>query len=251
MNVYGDFSRVYDELMGDAPYAKWNKWLLEALPSTITPRGTKLLDAGCGTGTMLCQMLNNGFDAHGMDLSADMLAVARRKLDASGYRPLLFQQDLSRLEAPSPYSVVTAFCDTINYLIDEAAVKDAFKAVFANLDTKGLFLFDVHSVFYMRSVLNNFAFSEVREDLAYIWNCFETENQDEIIHELTLFIENVEGLYERSEEEHVQKTFTPEQYREWLLDAGFSSVQVFADFSFNQPEPESERLFFIAEKDLQ
>ncbi len=76
---------------------------------------------------MLCQMLDNGFDAHGMDLSADMLAVARRKLDASGYRPLLFQQDLSRLEAPSPYSVVTAFCDTINYLIDEAAVKDALR----------------------------------------------------------------------------------------------------------------------------
>ncbi|WP_252314347.1 hypothetical protein [Sinobaca sp. H24] len=58
-------------------------------------------------------------------------------------------------------------------------------------------------------------------------------------------------MYERSEEEHVQKTFTPEQYREWLLDAGFSSVQVFADFSIQPAGTGKRTVFFIAEKDLQ
>ncbi|WP_252311666.1 class I SAM-dependent methyltransferase [Sinobaca sp. H24] len=251
MNVYGDFSRVYDELMGDAPYEKWNDWLKNALPSDVKPSRTKLLDAGCGTGTMLRRMLDEGFDAEGMDLSADMLTVARNKLEAAGYRPLLFQQNLSELKAPAPYSVITAFCDTINYLTEEHEVKNAFEAVFASLETNGRFLFDVHSVFYMQNVLNDFAFSEVRDNLAYIWNCFETENQNEIIHELTLFIENAEGSYERSDEEHVQKAFTSEQYSQWLFEAGFSSVKVYADFSFDRPEAESERLFFIAEKDLQ
>jgi SAM-dependent methyltransferase len=40
--------------------------------------GTRLLDAGCGTGEFLALALERGADASGIDISSDMLAVARR-----------------------------------------------------------------------------------------------------------------------------------------------------------------------------
>ncbi len=41
--------------------------------------GTRVLDAGCGTGEFLALAVHRGATASGVDLDADMLAVARHR----------------------------------------------------------------------------------------------------------------------------------------------------------------------------
>jgi ubiquinone/menaquinone biosynthesis C-methylase UbiE len=40
----------------------------------------KILDAGCGTGILLSRLLAEGYDAWGIDLSASMIKIARRRI---------------------------------------------------------------------------------------------------------------------------------------------------------------------------
>lgn len=60
------------------------------------PAGGRILDAGCGSGRHLLFLEENGFEAHGLDLSAHFLNVARKKLRKHGYSSRLHQGDLLR-----------------------------------------------------------------------------------------------------------------------------------------------------------
>jgi SAM-dependent methyltransferase len=68
--------------------------------------GTRLLDAGCGTGEFLALALERGASASGIDLSADMLAVARRQAPEADIR----EGDITKLPyEDDAFDVVTAF----------------------------------------------------------------------------------------------------------------------------------------------
>jgi SAM-dependent methyltransferase len=68
--------------------------------------GTRLLDAGCGTGEFLALALERGANASGIDLSPDMLAVARRRAPEADLR----EGDITKLPYDDDaFDVVTAF----------------------------------------------------------------------------------------------------------------------------------------------
>jgi SAM-dependent methyltransferase len=68
--------------------------------------GVRLLDAGCGTGEFLALALERGATAAGIDLSADMLAVARRRAPGADLR----EGDITKLPYDDDaFDVVTAF----------------------------------------------------------------------------------------------------------------------------------------------
>lgn len=69
---------------------------LHALPLLAPQSGEGILDAGCGTGRHLAPLLQSGAHATGLDFSAGMLEVARRKVPAAR----LVQADL---QAPLPF----------------------------------------------------------------------------------------------------------------------------------------------------
>src|SRR5882757_10954674 len=48
------------------------------LCASLVPAGSRVLDAGCGTGRVAIRLAELGYDCVGVDLDASMLAVARR-----------------------------------------------------------------------------------------------------------------------------------------------------------------------------
>ena len=73
MNQYEDMSLVYDKLTQDRPYHSWFNIVEHFLPSD----SHDLLDIGCGTGN-LTQLLTSLGEVTGMDISVDMLSIARQ-----------------------------------------------------------------------------------------------------------------------------------------------------------------------------
>jgi SAM-dependent methyltransferase len=68
--------------------------------------GTRLLDAGCGTGEFLALAIRRGANASGIDLNPDMLAVARRRAPEADLR----EGDITALPyEDDAFDVVTAF----------------------------------------------------------------------------------------------------------------------------------------------
>jgi SAM-dependent methyltransferase len=79
--------------------------------------GTRLLDAGCGTGEFLALAVARGASASGIDVSKDMLAVARRKAPEADLR----EGDVTTLPyEDDAFDVVTAF-NVVQFTDDPAA----------------------------------------------------------------------------------------------------------------------------------
>jgi SAM-dependent methyltransferase len=245
---YEQFAYLYDELMQEAPYEQWVKFIKEMLVK-YDVGANSLLDLACGTGELSVRLAKEGFHVTGVDLSEDMLAVAQGKADEQGVRIPFFQQDMANLEGQGLFDVVGIFCDSLNYLQTEAEVKATFSNVGEHLQQDGIFIFDVHSIYKINEVFINQTFSFNEENVSYIWNSFPGEHPNSVEHELSFFVlDDRVGKYDRVDELHFQRTYSVQQYSNWLEAAGFKLLEVDADFEQAAPTPQSERIFFVAKK---
>ena len=175
--------------------------------------------------------LSEGYDVTGVDLSSDMLAVAREKADRKGHSLFLVEQDMSELEGFGEFDLIGIFCDSLNYLQTEKEILQTFDRVYTHLNQSGLFLFDVHSINKMDSLFTDHTYAYNGEEISYIWQCFEGEEPNSVEHELTFFqLDHRTDQYGRYDELHFQRTFPIELYEKWLLNSGFKLLAVTADF---------------------
>ncbi|EOR23706.1 class I SAM-dependent methyltransferase [Cytobacillus oceanisediminis] len=244
---YQQFAYLYDRLMNDVPYDKWVELVKKAV-SDYKVNGANLLDLACGTGELSIRFSQAGFRVTGVDLSEDMLSVAQAKTIEAGEGVFYLEQDMSRLEGLPVFDLVCICCDSINYLRTEEDVINTFKGVYEHLDENGLFIFDVHSLYKMNQLFINQTYAVNDEDLSLIWQCYEGENPNSVEHDLSFFeLDEESGMYHRYDELHFQRTYSVEQYSEWLDLTGFSVVKVEADFS-EGIEDLAERIFFYCKK---
>lgn len=68
--------------------------------------GQPALDVACGTGRLLLPYLREGLDVDGVDVSADMVALCRRKAEAEGLFPTLYVQAMHALDLPRRYRTI-------------------------------------------------------------------------------------------------------------------------------------------------
>lgn len=250
MEAYTQFAVVYDRLMADMPYPQWIAfaeacWERYGKPSTV-------VDLGCGTGSIAIPLAQAGYAVYGIDLSSDMLTVARGKQDDTAQGAVTWlEQDMSEWELGEPVDCVVSFCDCINYLTEDEDVLAAFKATYDGLKPGGLFLFDAHPEATLRRYAEEQPFVLDEPDIAYIWTSELDEERVEIEHRLTIFAEDPAskgGSFARIEEVHVQRAYDADWLAEALLASGFSRVDTFGDFRLEEADENTERLFFVAVK---
>lgn len=245
MESYARFAEVYDELMTDIPYDEYVEWIKLHAPSE---NYSNLLDIGCGTGTMALMLHEAGYNVSGIDLSEEMLAVAHSRMANQGATIPLFAMSMDELEGFSELDVAIIPIDSINYVTEEAAVVETLKRIYASLRDGGQLFFDVHSLFKMDDIFLTSPFTYDDGHVTYIWHTEPGENEHSVYHSMSFFVGTENGLFERFDEEHFQRTFPPEQYVAWLEEIGFKSVFVTADWGHESPHEESERIFIRAIK---
>ncbi|MFS0727481.1 class I SAM-dependent DNA methyltransferase [Paenibacillus sp. 1P07SE] len=257
MRAYRQFASVYDRLMEDMPYPEWLGFMRQCWGRFGMPES--VVDLGCGTGSLSIPLARSGFQVFGLDVSADMLTVARSKWEETpgqAIRPgrgsvRWLQQDMRDWELPEPVDACISFCDCINYLTEPEDVESALRATWRGLRDGGVFLFDVHAPLQLQRYAEEQPFTLDERDIAYIWTSDYDAQRTEIEHQLTIFARSErpgEALFQRIEEVHVQRAYDPDWLRAALERAGFSHIETFADFRLEPPSSGSERLFFAAVK---
>lgn len=100
--------------------------------------GKSVIEIGCGTGHLAHRFVNKGFEYIGLDLSADMLDIAKNKYPQCQF----FQGDMRDFELPKQQDAAIITGRTISYLITNEDVYDTFKTLHQNLNASGVLCFD-------------------------------------------------------------------------------------------------------------
>ncbi|MTB64405.1 methyltransferase domain-containing protein [Streptococcus sp. zg-86] len=244
MATYETFASVYDAIMDDSLYDRWTDFSLRHFPKGKT----KLLELACGTGIQSIRFKEAGFDVTGLDLSREMLELAKKRSQEVGVEIPFLEGNMLDLSGLASFDMVTCYSDSICYMADEVEVGQVFQEVYNHLNEGGRFLFDVHSTYQMDEVFPGYSYHENAEDFAFVWDTYADEPPHSIVHELTFFVQEEDGRFSRVDEIHEERTYELLTYDVLLEQAGFKQVKVYADFEDKEPIETSARWFFVAEK---
>jgi SAM-dependent methyltransferase len=136
---YSSFTQIYDFLIGDPAHTELRS-AFERSVRRFDLRFRSMADIGCGSGRFIAELANLPIDTIGVDRSASMLALCRRRL--AGTSTVLLRQDIRSLSLPSPVDLITCHNQTINYITVLDDLAGAFQAIARSLRRGGAFLFD-------------------------------------------------------------------------------------------------------------
>ncbi|MFI5240104.1 MAG: class I SAM-dependent DNA methyltransferase [Candidatus Saccharimonadia bacterium] len=141
---YSGFAQYYDEAMGDQS-AKIT--LLKGLVAEYAPTARKILELACGTGTIL-EGFSNNFLLTGIDLSPEMLSIARTKAPSAK----LLKGDMRNFTLDEQYDVVLCIFNSINHLTNFSDWLVVFRRAWEHLLPDGIFIFDVNTLERLKKI---------------------------------------------------------------------------------------------------
>ncbi|MFD0896176.1 class I SAM-dependent DNA methyltransferase [Loigolactobacillus binensis] len=243
--IYQTFATLYDEMMDTELYERW----LSFVEKNAGHQHPQTLELACGTGILATKLVQAGYPVTGFDLSADMLTLAQQHATTAGVTFPLVQGDMRELDELGTYDLVTCLDDSLCYMPDLAAVTTVFQQVQQHLTSGGRFLFDMHSLYQMDELFPGYQYNYKNETTAFMWASYPGEHPHSIEHDLTFFVwDEAIGGYQALSELHRERTYPLATVKQALLQAGFTNVQVSADFGECAVAADSVRWFFTAEK---
>ncbi|MDR3294079.1 MAG: class I SAM-dependent methyltransferase [Clostridiales bacterium] len=239
---YSALYRYYDDLMKDYPYGDILSFCLDALKDTGAKTG---FEFACGTGRLTAALAERGYEMTATDLSLDMLNLAVRR--TQGIKPAvrLLSADVNRPEFLKKYDFVVSFTDGFNYVSSVERFDALLKKTAAALNTGGLLIFDMSTVFKAEHVLSEQLFFEDGEELTVFWQNTKYGG-NKIGMELTFFEKRGE-TYIRSDEKNTQYFYTAETVEGLLKKNGFG-CRILDGTTFKGFTDRSERIIVLARK---
>lgn len=245
MDAYTSFASVYDLFMDNVPYEQWCSYLVSLLKEYQIDDGL-VLDLGCGTGSLTEQLAQKGYDMIGVDNSSEMLEIAMGKKAESGLDILYLMQDMRDFELYGTVKAVVSICDSINYILSEEELTRVFQLVNNYLDPGGIFIFDLNTIYKYSCLMGDTTIAENRDEGSFIWenSYYEEDRMNE--YDLTLFIKQESGMYEKFGETHYQKAYGLETVKQLLEESGMEYICAYDAFTREPPRDDSERIYVIA-----
>lgn len=105
--------------------------------------GAAVLELACGTGRLAIPLAQSGFDVTGVDLSPEMLALARRKTRASGCAVEWIEANIRRFDTGRRYALIFIAHNSFAHVITRSDVEGTLASVCRHMTPAGRFIVDV------------------------------------------------------------------------------------------------------------
>ena len=243
--AYGEFAKIYDELINeDINYDEMVNKIINICEEENV-NFNNYLDVACGTGNVTIRLATKFKDIFAVDLSEDMLREAFEKFKVNKLKGKVICQDMTELSLNKKFDLITSVLDSTNYIIEEEGLLSYFKSIYEHLNDNGIFIFDINSYYKLSEILGNNIYTYSEEEVFYTWeNTFE----DNLLSMfLTFFVKKGE-LYERFEEEHLERAYKEEEIEKYLKLSNLEVINKFDGYTNNEVKEESERLVYVVKK---
>jgi ubiquinone/menaquinone biosynthesis C-methylase UbiE len=241
----GLMAEAWDALRGDSSGWDDRAFYLDV----IRERGEPVLDIGCGTGRLLLDYTGLGIDIDGVDSSADMLAICRRKAEQAGLAPQLHRQRMEELDLPRRYATIIVPSSSFQLVIEQADTVAALAGIRRHLEPGGTLA--------MPFIAMDAAYEEhwVRE--AQLEDGSIVRRTASAMYDPATRLESTEDLYEqlrdgtvvrseRYQRPQATRAYSRDQVSELLDEAGFDDVEWCSNFSREPARPGDEIFTVLA-----
>lgn len=243
---FDEIAFLYDELMAGVPYREWVEYA-ERILERFGCHPKTVLDLCCGTGSVGLLFAKKGCQVAGIDISPAMVELARQKAEDKGLRVDYRAQDASSLRLGRRFDLVVSLFDSLNYILESAALQEAFYRVAEHLHPDGLFIFDMNTELALAAGLFDQNNRGSRDPVVYDWR----SSYDPDARLCTI---RMSFLYRRSFPEkrievvHYQRAYDLGEIKEMLITAGLQVLAVYNAYTLREVTSRSDRVFFVARK---
>lgn len=247
---YAALSAVYDALNAEIDYGAWAAYMDAKFKAHSDIPVSLVLDLCCGTGSMTLALDALGYDMTGVDLSPDMLQIARDKAHAAGRTEniLFLCQDMCDFELYGTVQAVVSCLDSLNHLDGKRDLERVFKLVHNYLEPGGIFCFDLNSPYKFKHIYGVNAYVLEDEGIYCGWqNIYDPKSRTCEFY-TSVFTENKDGSYTRRDDFEREYCFTRREVERLLAKSGFTLVSVDGDLDGTSPVRDTERLYFTAKR---
>ena len=245
MDAYHALAASYDRLTNDVDYRATVDFYGQILEKEkLYPRTA--VDLACGTGSVAWLLAEQGMDVIGVDMSEEMLCVAVQKPQNSDKRPVFVCQQLQQLRLPKGVDLAVCALDSLDYITDPEDCREAIARVYKVLNPGGCFIFDVNTPEKLRA-MDGQVFLDEDDDVYCVWRGSFDYDTNICTYGMDLF-QRCGDVWQRSQEEHCEYAYSQEQLVDYLKEAGFTHIRVYADGKLTAPEAGEQRVYFSARK---
>ena len=245
LDAYRELAKSYDRLTSDVDYQATVDFYDQILAREgLTPRTA--VDLACGTGSVALLLVQKGLQVTAVDMSCDMLTAAQQKAAEANLYPQFVCQPLQELQLPRGMDLAVCALDSIDYILDPKDCREAFRRIYKALNPGGCFIFDVNTPEKLRA-MDGQVFLDEDDDVYCVWRGEFDEESNICSYGMDLFQRDGD-VWLRSFEEHQEYAYSAQQLEEYLRSAGFTSIRVYGDRTFDPPKTGEQRIYLKARK---
>lgn len=240
--MYGSFAKGYYRLMKGNDYESIAEYYEKIFKKeNISPE--LILDLGCGAGSLTKVMADKGYDMIGIDISEDMLNLAKNENQHDNI--LYLCQDMREFELYGTVDVIYSSYDCINYITSKRDLKKVFALAGNYLNPDGIMIFDLNTDAYFKNVLaeNTHVFEE--DDVYLVWQSGYEKRKCTFY--LDMFYKNGKN-YERFYEEQEQRAYSRAETENAVSGSGLKIIGFYKNLTFKKASDKDYKICVVLKK---
>jgi SAM-dependent methyltransferase len=215
--LYGPLSWIWPIMSPPEDYVEEATLYLDYLRLFAEIPAKTLLDLGCGGGHNDWTLKNN-VEVTGVDISKEMLALAKKLNPECRY----LEGDMRKVRLGELFDVVLLH-DSVNYMLTPEDLQAAFQTCHEHLKPGGAMLtvieriperFKQHGVSYKTRTKGDI-------ELTYMEHIYDPNLEDTTYESTFIYLIRKDGKLESHVDRHLCGIFPPSSWMQWMEEAGF------------------------------
>lgn len=243
------YATAFDGMSAEMAWTERTESEIKRALTMLRPQGgERVLDLGCGTGRHSLELVRQGFSVVGVEISRELVEIARKDAEEQGLEAEFVEADLRELNYEEEFDIVLNLNDgAIGYFETDEENHRSFEVISRALKPGGQNLIQVPNVLHARAHLPQRSWipsSTMVELVEHRWNKKDRYMEGAMIP--VRFGEVLESLDKRIE--FRQRLYTVDELREIYASVGMTFERAFHGNGRPKEPTDSQFEIFAAAK---
>jgi SAM-dependent methyltransferase len=236
--LYSQLAEYYDRIYWWKDYNQEVDFLVKVF-KRCDVRGREILEVACGTGNHSKILAARGYKVTGVDISDDVLRIARMKVKG---RAKFIRGDMRDLDAvvDEVYDAAVCLFSAISYNITIADLKRTIQGLYDHLREPGAVVFDTH--FTKKGFIDGHRGEDIFDDGRVMGARLGVSKRQGDIGQISfsyLIKDGTKTIVLRNDV-HRLGLFDPEDFLRTMREVGFVETKAYVDWTFKKAKEENQ-----------